>query len=202
MTLCPYCSADLRREPKRKMSCPSCGASVHIRQGRARTEAEARALDCCSRLQITEGELLKTREQLSARLGRTADFGEALRSLVDGRIERATTLHDRKMLHFDMALYLWESGQDCHAELQQAARAEIEGYKEDCRSAGLTARGVRLRVLSAGDSCAECRRLASREFTIAEAASAMPLPVLDCTHDRTDGRARGWCRCTYTLEIK
>jgi hypothetical protein len=30
----------------------------------------------------------------------------------------------------------------------------------------------------------------------------MPLPVLDCTHDRTDGRARGWCRCTYTLEIK
>ena len=199
MSSCPYCQCDLKREPKRKMACPACGTQVYVRSGRPRTEDEAHALDLCGRLLIPESELQRAAEALPRQADHTVRFEQVVRTIVESRVTSAPSWHERKMLYFNLAIYLWESGLDCRNERVQAVRFEIEENKEMARQAGL--RNPRLMVLGSGDPCPRCRRMADRVFLLSAADEGMPLPVHDCTHGATDRQPIGWCRCMYVLKI-
>jgi hypothetical protein len=200
MSNCPYCASDLKREPKRRMACPACGSQVYVRAGRPRTKDEAHALDCCGNLLIPESTLLQTRQALSRQVGREVTIEETVRGLVTSRVADAASWHERKMLYFALARYLWENGRDCRIAREDAVRAEIKDCKESI--AGYGFRKVRLRVIGSFDSCPSCRRVADRAFSLVDAETKMPLPIHSCTYGTTIDQPIGWCRCMYSVEVE
>lgn len=202
MKVCPYCGAVLSRTPKRRTACPSCGKPILVRKGRLCTDEEGRAIDWCSRLQIDEAEFQRTREKLFAESGRAASCGDITWCLMHKVLETAPSWHERKMICFHMARFLWEEKKDCLEVRRQAVRMELADWKAKADMGLFDLNRVRVKVITAGPaSCPECRRLDGCLFTYEEAESAMPLPVAVCTREKTEDRSRGWCRCEYGLSF-
>lgn len=117
-------------------------------------------------------------------------------------LERASSWHERKMIYFQMARFLWEENKNCLEVQRQAVRMELAAWKESADRGYLDPRRARLMVITAGEaSCPECRALEGRLFSFDEAESTMPVPVASCTNEKLEGRTRGWCRCEYGLSF-
>jgi hypothetical protein len=200
MVVCPYCGAVLSRTPKRRTACLLCGKPILVRNGRLFTDEEGRAVDWCSCLRIDEAEFQRTRDRLSAQFGRVASCGDTMWRLMHTVLDAAPSWHGRKMIYFQMARFLWEEKRDCLEVRRQSVRMQLADWKAASDLGLLDLARVRVRVITAGTaSCPECRRLDGHLFTCEEAESAMPLPVATCTHEKSGGQPRGWCRCTYGL---
>jgi len=202
MEVCPYCRVTLSRRPKRRAVCPSCGRPILVRKGRLCTDEEARAIDWCSRLQIDEAEFQRTRQKLSAEFGRLATCADTMWRLMHRLLETASSWHERKVIYSQMARFQWGENRDCLELQRQVARMQLAEWKAAADKGLLDLKRVRVEVITAGTaSCPECRQLDGRRFTHEEAVSAMPLPVAACTHEKSGGRVRGWCRCQYGLAL-
>ena len=202
MNVCPYCSGGLDRTPKRRTACPSCGKPILVRKKCLCTEEEARAVDWCSVLQIDAAEFQRTQEKLSAQFGRTASCGDTLWHLMHKLLERARSLQDRQMIYFQMPRFLWEEKKDYLEVGRQGVRMGLADWRKAASKGLLDLKEVRLKVSTAGEaSCPECRALQGRLFTFEEAESGMLLPSADCSHEKTEDRVRGWCRCCYVLSF-
>ena len=175
---------------------------MYVRKGRLCTEDEARALDWFSRLQIDESAFHHAREKLSAEFGQPASFSDTAWRLMHNALQRSSSWHERKMIYFQMARFLWEEKRDSLEVRRQAVRMDLADWKEKSDMGLLDLKRARLRVITAREaSCPECRALEGRLFTFDEADSAMPVPVAGCTNEKIEGRTRGWCRCEYGLSF-
>jgi len=203
MNICPYCRVQLSRVPKRRTACPSCGRPMCVRKGQLCAEDQARAIDWGLRLQIDASSFRDAREKLSAAYGRQASVSDTVWSLMQDVLQRSSSWHERKMIYFHMARFLWEEKRDSLRLQREAVRMDLANWKEQSDMGLLDLKRVRLRVITAREaSCPECRALEGRLFTFDEADSAMPVPVAGCTHEKTEGRTRGWCRCVYGLSFE
>jgi hypothetical protein len=100
----------------------------------------------------------------------------------------ATDWNARKMVHFELALAKFKTGEPHLDDLRECNRCELEAL----RSSGVV---ERVRILRCDDSCPVCLAVARRTMTIAEALASSPLPVTGCNHRL--GNREGWCRCEY-----
>lgn len=93
--------------------------------------------------------------------------------------------------YFEMALRLYKEGKEDFRELQRMSK-EID--LKSSQSFGLE----KVEILSAGDlSCAACRQLSGKIFTVKEALEKMPLPNENCAFQLRKNKPIGWCRCVY-----
>lgn len=139
---------------------------------------------------------------LSADVGGAANCGDTILRLMHKLLEAAPSWHERKMIYFQMARFLWEEKRDCLEARREAVRMELADWKARAEMGLFELNRVRLRVITAGAaSCPVCRQLEGRFFSYEEAESAMPLPVLLCTNEKAEDQPRGWCRCEYGLSF-
>jgi hypothetical protein len=155
-------------------------------------------MDRCPRLGIQESDLRRTVEQLTVEFARPAGWADALWRLMHKLLETASNNHERKMINFQMARFMWEEKRDCLHVSREAARIELYGYKEAAEAGWLDRSNLQLKISTAGAaSCPACQALDGSLFTYDEALRVMPLPVPDCTNEKDAGHPRGWCRCTW-----
>ncbi len=198
MVTCPYCNESMNRVPKRRTACPSCHSPILVRKGRLYVEDEARALDWCLKLGIDGSDLYLTQKNLSAKFGKSARYTEAVWRLMQGVLERSTNWHDKSMIYFSMSRFLWEEKRDYLHLGRERIRAKLEEYRESEKRGLLDLNEWRIEVIGGG-SCPACSALDGRRFTFEEFAETMPLPVAECTHNKTAYNPRGWCRCDLGL---
>jgi hypothetical protein len=111
-------------------------------------------------------------------------------------------LHDRGMVYFQTARFLWEEGRDHLEVARQARQMELANWKQAAKRGVLDLRRARVIVITAKESsCPACRALEGVEFTLHEAMEKTRIPAPDCTHETSEGRRHGWCRCVYGLHF-
>jgi len=144
--------------------------------------------------------LWKARESLSKKWGRRASAADAAWGILNELVVATPDFHDRGMLYFQMARFLWDEGKD-HLELaRQCRQMELANWKHAADTGVLDLRRAWIVVITAKQmSCPACRALEGVRFTHAEAMERAPIPVASCTHELSPGRSHGWCRCCYGL---
>jgi len=109
MNICPYCHLSLSRKPKRRTACPACSHNISVRKGELCTkggglrsglvlETWDRAIRISSRSKSALGRVRATCE---IRL-------DTVWRLMHNVLEMASDWHQRKMIYFQMARFLWE----------------------------------------------------------------------------------------------
>jgi len=213
--LCPYCKQALEQRPQRKKKCPFCKNFIYARtlpSTRAKvlaTEAEAKKidaewagvhfqnewLDSLEQYGVTKRDFELHKRRLSEESGREPSDEDVIGSLLGNLAAKTRDLQKRKMIYYEIALFLDQQGKDPFEALQQSARMDLMKFKKD----GFVRR---VSILTAGqDSCEVCRRLQGRVLTIEEALEKMPIPCRECAH-RMHDEDRGFCRCRYAAEIE
>jgi hypothetical protein len=92
--------------------------------------------------------------------------------------------------YYAKALFLETQEKDCHELLKQMSYMKLLLEKES----GLS---IKVKILTAGDStCAYCKSLEGKVFSIEEALEKMPLPNPKCKNGYR------MCRCKYIIEYK
>jgi len=116
---------------------------------------------------------------------------EAAFSLLSELLTTAENVHERVALYFGLAEIVHLRGEDPLQPLRALHQTELETFKD---------LGFRLvRVETAKDACAECKKLSGMVVPIEEALSQSPLPHRACKHDLRKGR--GLCRCRFLAEF-
>lgn len=97
--------------------------------------------------------------------------------------------------YYEMASFLKNEGKDDSKFRElgykmklKVANEELEGYK---KSDVIT----KIEIMAVENSCALCKELNGKVFTLREALSLRPLPVKDCTYPYG-------CRCTYLPAVE
>ncbi|MBU1197029.1 hypothetical protein KJ765_00800 [Candidatus Micrarchaeota archaeon] len=96
-------------------------------------------------------------------------------------------------VYYSMALLLDKEGKDAFTIRQQSAKWGLHRYL----AAGLV---QDVQILSARDSCPQCKKLEGKVFPLEEALQKLPVPSRACSrplHQKT----RGFCRCTYVAVV-
>jgi len=207
---CPYCKKELLKFPTRKTRCSYCDNFIYVRtrpSDRQRilvTKKEAKALEFKksledSNLGFTEEKYLKIRERLNKRFGFNPSEGDILWGMSNQLLQEAMKKGDwdsMKMIYFEQALFLHQSGKDCFKLLQESAKCELRRYQQNDVV-------KKVEILTAGDqSCLVCQKLAGKTLTIEEAFRDMPIPVKDCSHKINPEAPTGWCRCCYISVVE
>jgi hypothetical protein len=199
--VCPYCAISLQRTPKRCTACPSCSRPICVRKGKLCTEDEGRALDWCSKLGMDESEMYLIQKNLSEQFGRAASYADAVWQLMNRSIEKTKDYQERSQIYFLMARFLWEEKKDYLPVAQQGICAGIAKYKEDIKSGLLDPSDWDIAIFGGG-SCPACSPWNGRRFAFEEFERIMPLPIAECTHEKTADNPHGWCRCSFGLVRK
>ncbi|PJA02487.1 hypothetical protein COX73_00525 [bacterium (Candidatus Gribaldobacteria) CG_4_10_14_0_2_um_filter_36_18] len=213
---CPYCKKELLKFPTRKTRCSYCDNFIYVRTRpsdrqrilvtekgikelkkeweKYRAAAEFKRNLEGSDLGFTEEKYLKVKESLTQRFNFIPSEGDILWGMSNRLLEEAMKIgdwHSMKMIYFEQALFLHQSGKDCFKLLQEAAKCELRGYQQSDVV-------KKVEILTVGNqSCLVCQKLLGKILTIEEAFRDMPIPVKDCSHKINPEASTGWCRCCY-----
>jgi hypothetical protein len=154
-----------------------------------------------SNLGLTEEKYLKAKEDLTQRFGSTPSEGDIIWGLSNqllGEAMKEGDWHRIKMIYFEQALFLHQSGKDCFRLLQESKKCELREYQQRGKDVV-----KKVEVLTAIDkSCPDCQKLVGKIFTIEEALKEMPIPAKDCSYKINPEAPTGWCRCCYVPVIE
>lgn len=175
---CPYCKHTLSPIPKRKTKCLYCGNTIYVR-----TLAFKRK----QKYLITEEEYNKIEMQRKEqdRIARDKKWqqlnADALKAM------KKDDLQELSQVYLEQALILYNEGKDFFSILK-CSREENLKY--------MLSMGVeKVQILAAKDSCANCKALNGKVFSIADAIKNSYLPCEKCTHGIKS--EKGFCRCIY-----
>jgi len=204
---CPYCHKALPKVPTRKAACPFCGNPILVRRTNVispgiplLTEADAHAADFLKTLQATHGEFAENRKALVAQWGRSPSAGDVAWRVVQHRIRASRQYSELKAYHWSAVSFLAAEGRDWLAELREAHRADLLGWKQNANHGLLDSASARVVVIATPNCCETCRKVASKKYRLDEALRDNPLPVIGCSTEQK-GLPRGWCRCCYGLDV-
>jgi hypothetical protein len=134
--------------------------------------------------------------KLTERFGKEANDNDIIWGLLNQKLIKSHSLHDQKMVHWEMARFLFEEGKNPNKMLKEVSKYQLRKFKDS----GLK---MKVRIDCAGsknNSCKECQKLNDKIYTIKKALEDMPLPCKNCTYD-TNKNGFSWCRCMWVAEI-
>jgi hypothetical protein len=192
---CPHCNMLLDPIPQRKTKCCACGNDIYVRTDsfnkqkiRYLKHEDALSVDVIKTLPISEKEYYKTEKELVKKFGKAPTLGDVVWGILNNHLVTAMQRKDwqnMRMLYWQQARLLFESGQDFFSLLQESAKCELRRYQ---------ATNVhKVEILTTG-ACSKCQSLQGKIFTVKEALETMPIPVKDCENV--------FCRCTYLPVIE
>ena len=214
---CPYCQRELPKVPTRKSACPFCTKPIVIKKTpglgpgfKLLTERDALILSRYELLNITLDEILEAKTSLPGLPTGDWESSDVLWWILNRRVQQLMTrveskkegeeaLRQLKELHWVMARFVFEDGQDPTPSRREAARMDLLIWKRAAEEGLLDRDATKVEIVAAGDiSCDACHRASGQQFTLNEALKQSPLPVKGCTHDQ-EGRPVGWCRCCFGI---
>ena len=205
--VCPYCSATLKKAPKRKTRCKECGNYIFVDTTQqifsrtSLTEKETAIVawfnTLCS-LGATTDDFIKKSRELEKRFGCKALPRDIIWALFVDAGTKAALKNDLSSLaeiYYKQARFLYEEGKNYLPALRQfhdlTLKNKILGQRE-----GDIFYGVQ--IMTNSDACSACRKLDGIRLTIEEAIKKNLLPNIDCTHNPDPKRKDHFCRCYYT----
>lgn len=211
---CPYCKKQLEKMPTRRRKCPHCKEEIVVRTSPlsgdkvllkedqvAQVEAvwtEYRVLKkwikkLNAEYGITTEQLIKKKSNLGQKFKTDPNLSDVIWGIFNdqvGEIAKANTVdyHSFKMLHFNQAMFLYETKKPFYNMLYQSSRIGLLLHQQN---------GVKkVKILAADNSCDVCREMNGKQFTVKNALEDMPIPHKGCEFT-LDGETKGWCRCVY-----
>ena len=131
------------------------------------------------------------KDRLERSMKRPVEEVQAAFSLLSELLTTADTVYEKVALYFGMAEIVHLRGEDPAQPLLAMHQTELNTFKD---------LGFRLvRVETAKDACAECKKLSGTVISIEEALSRNLLPHRTCRHELRKGR--GLCRCRFLAEF-
>jgi hypothetical protein len=192
---CPHCNIILDPIPRRKTKCRVCGNDIYVRADPFNKQKiyylkheDALSLDIVKNLPISEKEYHKTENELAKKFRKPPMPGDVVWGVLNNHLVTAMQRKDwqnMKMLYWQQARLLFESGQDFFRLLQESAKCELRRYQ---------ATNVHKVEILATGACSACQSLRGEIFTVKEALETMPIPFEDCEN--------GFCRCGYLPVIE
>ena len=177
---CPYCGVIQDPPPTRRKKCRDCKEIIHTW-----TDQDAR-----------RKYLLTQKDHDRIRLEEWDTEWKALNSQVIEGVSSGDW-HNVKMAHFRQALMLFHKGRDHQRLALESRKSELRYYQnhESYQALGIT----KVTISTAEEaSCAECRPLQGKEYSIDDALELMPIPVHTCQMWVDQNEYGGWCRCSYS----
>jgi hypothetical protein len=194
---CPHCNVILDPIPQRKTRCRACGNDIYVRTNPFNKQKiyylkheDALSLDTVKNLPISEKEYDKTEKELAKKFGKPPMPGDVVWGILNNHLVSAMQRNDwqdMKMIYWQQARLLFESGQEFFGVLQESAKCELHRYK-------VSNVVHKVEILTAGSSCSKCQSLQGKIITVKEALVTMPIPVKDCENI--------FCRCTYLAVVE
>lgn len=204
---CPCCGGVLKKQPQRKIKCPSCGEYIYVkstpdnRDRRMMTKSEAqdaeikwseyheqkRILSVLQEFGITEKNLEKEQRRFSSR--------KPLREVYSILLKRVAEKHKdfscRSRAHHQIALDLSKENGNFLPHLKEVAKYELLRLKFFMENSSIVD-SSKVKI-SAGHSgvCNQCKKQDNLILDINEALSSMPIPCKSCSN------RDGFCRCWY-----
>lgn len=181
---CPHCSAPLKKPPKRKAGCKSCGEDIYVRTTQEifpspyLTEEQAKAADWLRRVGdqgLTIATYREKEKELQRRAG-DAEPLEVIRAMLVHLIERG----ENRGAFWQMARFKADMGEDTRDAQRDAFRQDARFYTE------AHAKGV---TIIANTCCEACFPLHETEYAVEELVRDPKLPPDGCTRDL--------CSCRY-----
>jgi len=195
---CPYCNKILEQIPQRKKQCSFCKKYIYVRNRKLVTEDDAKKFDWLKRLGeygVVEQDFEVTKAQLSEKFKEEPSDQDIFWSLFHQLIKKnRNDLQTLKMIYYEMALFLNESGKDYFTALQLSHKMDLMYYKK---------RGIinKVKIITCGTgSCEQCQLLQDKIYSIEEALEKMPVPNKNCTKIMFD-KNRGFCKCCYVASF-
>ena len=138
-------------------------------------------------------EVEKETQELTKRFGKEASFGDAIWSLFNRSVLKIAQnapidLIKLSYLHFDMSVFLAESGEDPISTLEEAHKYKLKDFQQ---------RWSKVRVSSASFGCEHCQELNEKVFDIRTAIEQKILPNKKCTSLHFKTGKYPWCTCNY-----
>lgn len=190
-SVCPYCSSNLDKPPKKKKKCPSCGNFMYVRFSRILfpftylTEDEAFATDEFYSLQehgISKDDFFRKYEQIGQE-----NYALTYVAIYEDLLLEETDNFQLQSIYFKLSLLHYKLGNEFTSYLQHQAKLELM----DLKQSGFD----KVKISSVG-SCEACQKLDGRVLAISDALKERPIPCLECTHESEKGKP-GWCMCRY-----
>jgi len=197
---CPYCGAELPREPKRRSKCPNCGETFEVRPTQnlfpsnvvtQKQDGVLKSFNELERYGVTEADYHAQRERRAAEYEGEPSPGDVVWALWQ-EVAKQTIKHpDRAVgIYTGMAYTAKREGRGAAHLFREAGRAHLSELKRQ----GMV---THVEVLSARDdrTCEACRVAGERgPMPIDEALEDPKVPNPECTSEH--------CRCTYTYSIE
>jgi hypothetical protein len=222
--LCPYCKQVFEKNPTKKTKCTSCKNEVIVRKHYLTNQYEPfttesvkkyddqkyyyfrakgliRGLKSSTLYDEKRVDKLVDQAQieLDSRFGQRALLGDVAWSVANKMLAEAISKGDDGLLqtiYFQMGIFLHETGKDPRELMSINSALQLKRYQNSD-----VVKSVQ--VLATDDSCAACKALHNKTFSIKEAHEKKILPCRDCTYGVDGEKIKyGWCRCCYTPVIK
>jgi uncharacterized Zn finger protein (UPF0148 family) len=183
MKSCPYCSQPLDPAPKGGATCPHCGETIYIKNGRLLTKEEKEKETWLISLRIGEAEYERTRKSLASTFGFEPPWHDTVWRMLTRRVADTKEPGDLAEVYRLQSIFLRAQGKDA---------SQVEREEAKWRLVCMKQQGIpRVILQTCNDEvvCSVCKALEGTTMSADEALEKLPFPTV-CTNP--DG-----CRCHY-----
>jgi len=209
---CPYCDKPIKKFPKRKTKCKSCGNFYYSRRTPTSKKRmivtkekadeiekiwneEHKINDVVSELSwlggLSKKENEKIKHELKGKIRNKREFNNAVLSLFNKLIKNLSDLHKKKMAYYSLAIYFDKEGKNPFKMLQKSSRFELLFYKQQ---------GIKNVKISSIKGCLNCAKLDGKIFSIEDAIEKLPIPNKNCEFYLFNENYP-FCRCRFHPKI-
>lgn len=208
--ICPYCSATLKKAPKRKTRCKKCGNYIFVDTTQeifprtSLTEKETGIVAWLNNLRLfgaTTDDFNKKKRELEESFGAKPPPRDVIWAVFQTVSEKAALKNDLSSLagiYSKQAQFLYEEGREYLPILRQSHEITLKMMTLDPNEDIFY--GVQIETDS--DACPACRKLHGIRLTIEEAVKKNLLPNVNCTHKPDPKRKDHFCGCYYSYSTK
>jgi len=196
---CPYCGIELEKIPIRKTKCKSCNKYYYAKrrpgeeEKRIVTDQEKEAIErewdehqfikkWKPMVGFNDENLSKTAKMMGSKTGVKPSNSEIIWELFLEKEKKTRDSQDLKMLHFKMALFLFEEGKNYEEYLRISHKVDLDRFMDDDYINDVIVH-----------PCELCKGKIKIRMPKKEALEKQILP-------RCGVHEEGWCMCMYSWE--
>lgn len=209
--LCPHCHKQLPKFPSRKGNCPFCSHTFFVRtdpETKEKVIVDEKGVKRIEKIYHKQSVENEFERKLQLHVGNYNSLHENVKNKLIKRFSKVPSRKDilwgisnqiildtddfnvLKMVYFEQALFLYQSGKDYFYVKQLSSDIELQEYtKSGIKEVG---------IMTTKESCDSCKKLSGKRFVISEALKQHPLPNQRCSFKLDKLSPYGWCRCLYS----